>query len=168
MKTSLFILLFSFLFSYCAIAQKTVYQKAAYDLTPFTGTWVAVKDSMQYEITFQKGILKSNLAFEDTNYESEIVFATLVRWYKNGTLIREVKSNIQESILQGFPSDADPLCLGGVLYFDKERKCYGNGTFTIDRVVNPKVAKWIHVYSSFLGETSTSAFHDRLYFVNVK
>jgi hypothetical protein len=46
-----------------------------------------------------------------------------VRWYKNGTLIREVKSNIQESILQGFPSDAAPLCLGGVLYFDKERKC---------------------------------------------
>ncbi|WP_278716277.1 hypothetical protein, partial [Bacteroides caecimuris] len=43
MKTSLFILLFSFLFSYCAIAQKTVYQKAAYDLTHFTGTWVAVK-----------------------------------------------------------------------------------------------------------------------------
>lgn len=78
---------------------------------------------MQYEITFQKGILKSYLDFEDTNYESEIVFATLVRWYKNGTLIREVKSNIQESILQGFPSDAAPLCLGGVLYFDKERKC---------------------------------------------
>ena len=51
-------------------------------------------------------------------------------------------------------------------YFDNERDCYGDGTFTIDRVVNPKVAKWIHVYSSFLG--GTSAFPARLDFVKVK
>ncbi|MEY8686893.1 DUF6705 family protein [Bacteroides sp. AN502(2024)] len=166
MKTSLFILLFSFLFSFCAIAQKTVYQKAAYDLTPFTGTWVAMKDSMKYEITFKKGILKNYLDFEDTNYESEIVFATLVRWYKNGTLIREVKSNTPESILKGFIGDTDPLCLGSVLYIDKERKCYGDGTFTIDRVVDPKVAKWAHSYSSVLG--GKSAFPARLDFIKVK
>ncbi|MDU1629902.1 MAG: hypothetical protein E6835_05080 [Lactococcus lactis] len=42
----------------------------------------------------------------------------------------------------------------------------GNGTFTIDRVVDQKVAKWVHSYGSFW--EGTSAFPSRLDFVKVK
>lgn len=162
MKTNLFILFFILLIPSYSNAQQTIYKKAHHDLTPFTGTWIATKDDMRYEITFKKGILKIEAL--ETQYEAEVVFATLVRWYKNGTLIREVKSDTPESILQGFISEKKPLCLGSVVYYDKKNDCCGNGTFTINSAENPQTGKWLH----FSSRGIKSDFPNHLDFTKVK
>lgn len=146
MKTNLLALFLCLFIPFSVDAQETIYKKAYHDLTPFTGTWIATKDDMRYEITFKKGILKAEVL--ETKYEAEVVFATLVRWYKNGILIREVKSDTPESILKGFIAEKKPLCLGSVLYYDEEKECCGNGTFIINSVENPQTAKWFHSSTS--------------------
>ena len=54
MKTTTAALLFSMLCVLTANSQQIVYRKAAHDLTPFTGTWIGIKDDMKYEITLKK------------------------------------------------------------------------------------------------------------------
>ncbi|MEQ3278283.1 DUF6705 family protein, partial [Bacteroides thetaiotaomicron] len=67
------ILLLSLFIVLCVNAQPVVYKKAAHDLTPFTGTWIASKGDMKYEITFEKGTLDLEI---DVNYTIEVVLAS--------------------------------------------------------------------------------------------
>lgn len=129
MKTK-FLLLFWGLFSILSInAQQSIYKKAAHDLTPFTGTWTASKGDMKYEITFEKGTLDLEI---DVNYTIEVVLAS-AKWFKGGKMIREVKINGQNSILQGLVVEKDPLYLS-IAYSDKEYESNFSGDFIIDSV----------------------------------
>lgn len=147
MKTKIAFSFLSLFFTLRVSAQEAVYHKAHHDLTPFTGTWIATKDDMKYELTFEKGINKVNL--NEINHTIEVVFAS-VKWYKNGRLIREKEIDGSNSILNGFVIEEDPLFLS-MIYYDKEKEYNGSGSFTIDNAKNPQKAKWSH-RPSYIGK----------------
>ena len=137
------ILLLSLFIVLCVNAQPVVYKKAAHDLTPFTGTWIASKGDMKYEITFEKGTLDLEI---DVNYTIEVVLAS-AKWFKGGKMIREVKINGQNSILQGLVAEKDPLYLS-IAYSDKEYESNFSGDFIIDSV-KPLKAK-LTIYTALI------------------
>lgn len=149
MKTKILFIFLSLLFKLNINAQPPKHVKAGNDLTPFVGTWVATKDDMKYEITFKEGI--RGLEINGNKHTIEVIFASCVKWIKNGEILREFKTDAPVSILEGFISDVNPLFLSSVVYYDKEKKYNGNGTFTIDNAKNPQKAKWTH-YPSYIGK----------------
>ena len=130
MKTTITTLLFSMLCVLLANSQQIVYRKAAHDLTPFTGTWIGIKDDMKYEITLKKGI--RNVILNDIDYTFELVFTSSVKWFKNGLLIREHVTNAPKAILEGTVSKPDSLFLDYLTYYDEEKGYNGEGYFRIN------------------------------------
>lgn len=164
MKTKITLLFLSLLFTLHVSAQQAVYHKAHHDLAPFTGTWIATKDDMKYEITFKKGINKVKL--NEIDHTLEVVYAS-VKWYKNESLIREKKIDGPNSILNGFVAEEDPLFLS-MIYTDKEKGYNGSGTFTIDNAKNPQKAKWTHHPTSIGKNRGKTDFPYILEFIKIK
>ena len=148
MKTTTAALLFSMLCVLTANSQQIVYRKAAHDLTPFTGTWIGIKDDMKYEITLKKGI--RTVILNDIDYTFELVFTSSVKWFKNGLLIREHVTNAPKAILEGTVSKPDSLFLDYLTYYDEEKGYNGEGYFKID-AQNPQKAI-LHLGSISLGK----------------
>lgn len=138
MKKFSVVLTFLLLASYLN-AQKNIYRQWNNDLTPFVGTWIAEKDDMQYEITLDKG--NFNLDIGHLNYFFEDVYASKIRWFKNGRLLREVESTISTAILKGSVSDDDPHYLS-MSYYDARKGFLGTVQFLIDNADDPHEAKW--------------------------
>lgn len=139
MKRLPILLIFLLLASYTN-AQKNIYRQWNYDLTPFVGTWIAEKDDMQYEITLEKG--NFNLDIGHLNYFFEDVYASKIRWFKNGRLLREVESTISTTILKGCVSDNDPHYLS-MSYYDERKGFLGTARFLIDNADDPHEADWM-------------------------
>lgn len=138
MKKLSVVLIFLLLASYTN-AQKNIYRQWNNDLTPFVGTWIAEKDDMQYEITLEKE--NFNLDIGHLNYFFEDVYASKIRWFKNGRLLREVESTISTAILKGSVSDNDPHYLS-MSYYDARKGFLGTVQFLIDNADDPHEAKW--------------------------